>query len=532
MADPLTEFINASSFSQSTAQAYQDRLPRNSVAAASVAAVPVATPVAAAARNQILDTAIQGGVRVITVQGPPGPQGPQGAIGPQGETGLRGPTGAQGPQGDQGPSPSLSIGSVTLGSASASITEVSTAAYELDLVLPAGGGGASVTVADSPPSEAYEGNLWLENTTGRFLVYVGGGWLSVGGRPGPIGYTGSKGDKGDTGNPGLAYDVTTASTGYFALPVGTDEEKPETAQDGFTRINATTNALEIYYEGSWTVVKRLGFSVTSTTTVPYVDGEYQYFEFLTAGETYGFTVAGEGEISILVVGAGGGAGGGDVAAGSGGASGAAIVTTIPISAGDYSVYVGGGGGGGATSVASTGGGTAGINGGGRGGNAGSGGSSGGGGGGGGWSGIKISASASTYLAVAGGGAGGGGANEGSANETTNYGGGNGTQRTDGVMTGANGTDFSGDGGGWGGSGGGFVGGAGGTTHGGGSNYVTPSAIGTVTTPGNNVTNSTTGGATPIFLFGPYTNTTQSYGRGGNANSNAGTDGVVIIRVQV
>lgn len=540
MPTNLDLYLQQAQITGDTAQDFQDRLPRNPTAVApqiTASTVTASELTVVGAADQVIPApvSIQGGVRVISVQGPQGAQG---------YTGSRGAQGLQGPQGPQGINAEIVAGTVTEGAELAvNLVAESPTRSVLNLTLPTPSQAA--TVSSTAPLDPEPGRLWLNDQTGRLLAYVGGGWLSTGGPQGATGYVGSQGDvgytgsqglKGDPGDPGAAadvYDTATASTGFFSLPVGDDAARPLTPADGYTRINTVSDSLEVYYAGQWNVIKRLGFEVTSTTVTAYDYLGYRYFEFTELSTPLGFTVTGgDGEIEILAVGAGGGAGGSDGPSGSGGAGGAAVIATLTVSAGDYSVYVGGGGGGGASGVAGTGGGTAGVNGGGRGGNAGTGGSSGGGGGGGGWSGIFHNSS-STYLAVAGGGAGGGGANEGAANETTNYGGGNGSQRTDSVMTGGNGTDFSGDGGGWGGGGGGFAGGLGGTSMGGGSNHVAIAGSSNITiTPGNDVSNSPTGGATPEFIFGNINSGNRTWGKGGNANSNAGNQGAVVIRVPI
>ena len=72
------------------------------------------------------------------------------------------------------------------------------------------------------------------------------------------------------------------------------------------------------------------------------DGIYAVHTFTESGT---FTVAGEGEVEILVV-AGGGGGGGSAMGGGGGAGGVIITGNYPLVAGSYEVVVGAGGTGG------------------------------------------------------------------------------------------------------------------------------------------------------------------------------------------
>jgi hypothetical protein len=44
-----------------------------------------------------------------------------------------------------------------------------------------GGGGASVTVSDTAPATAAEGDLWFKSDTGVLAVYYGTAWVEIGG---------------------------------------------------------------------------------------------------------------------------------------------------------------------------------------------------------------------------------------------------------------------------------------------------------------------------------------------------------------
>lgn len=47
----------------------------------------------------------------------------------------------------------------------------------------AGGGGASVTISDTPPASPTAGNLWFESDTTKTYIYYGSAWVEVGSIP-------------------------------------------------------------------------------------------------------------------------------------------------------------------------------------------------------------------------------------------------------------------------------------------------------------------------------------------------------------
>lgn len=42
-----------------------------------------------------------------------------------------------------------------------------------------GGGGSSVTVSDTKPTTASEGDLWFDSLSGRFFIYYDSFWIEV-----------------------------------------------------------------------------------------------------------------------------------------------------------------------------------------------------------------------------------------------------------------------------------------------------------------------------------------------------------------
>jgi hypothetical protein len=57
-----------------------------------------------------------------------------------------------------------------------------------------------------------------------------------------------------TANPSAISDIANTSTGALGFPVGTTAQRNGTPVNGMTRINSTTNVLEVYYNGSWVTI--------------------------------------------------------------------------------------------------------------------------------------------------------------------------------------------------------------------------------------------------------------------------------------
>lgn len=164
------------------------------------------------------------------IQGPAGAtgaQGPQGVTGPKGDTGLQGPKGDTGSQGAQGTAATITVGSVTQGTAVAVTNSGSATAAVFDFVLqkgdtgPAGPAGAkgdpgtgvtikgSVANAAALPATATPGDMYIAADTGHGHVWGGSAFTDVGPIRGP---QGEKGDKGDTGAQGVKGAAGTAAT--------------------------------------------------------------------------------------------------------------------------------------------------------------------------------------------------------------------------------------------------------------------------------------------------------------------------------
>jgi hypothetical protein len=68
-----------------------------------------------------------------------------------------------------------------------------------------GGSGGGVTVSDTPPSSAEQGDIWFESDTGSFFVYYDSFWIETQseGLIGPAGPEGARGPSGPEGPQGV-----------------------------------------------------------------------------------------------------------------------------------------------------------------------------------------------------------------------------------------------------------------------------------------------------------------------------------------
>lgn len=155
--------------------------------------------------------------------GATGPQGPQGEQGIQGETGATGATGPQGPQGDAGPTgpqgdagtaATITIGSVTTGSAGSnvSVTNSGTStAATLNFTIPRGDTGSDAAVTAGTGIDVSAGEVSLNET-----FYV--------------------------------------STTHLQAAVGTTAQRPATPATGMIRFNTTTSRFEGYTGSGWVIL--------------------------------------------------------------------------------------------------------------------------------------------------------------------------------------------------------------------------------------------------------------------------------------
>ena len=102
----------------------------------------VSSGTAAAVTANPTDTGIS--LDFVVPVGPAGPQGesgltgPQGPAGPQGERGETGPQGELGPQGPAGTTPTVTVGTVSSGTAAAVTANPTDTGISLDFVVPVG----------------------------------------------------------------------------------------------------------------------------------------------------------------------------------------------------------------------------------------------------------------------------------------------------------------------------------------------------------------------------------------------------------
>ena len=134
--------------------------------------------------------------------------------------------------------------------------------------------------------------------------------------------------------------ATPAGTEVLKVPVGTTLERPGSPVDGDTRVNSTTNYLEIYYDGQWTGVRYIGAVQAFGGTIGYF-GAYKVHTFTTSGVFEVQSIPDTGiTLEYLMVG-GGGSGGDDIAGGGGG--GDVKTGTISATVGSFTIEIGAGG---------------------------------------------------------------------------------------------------------------------------------------------------------------------------------------------
>lgn len=185
----------------------------------------------------------------------------------------------------------------------------------------AGTGGLALPsgTTASRPATAATGTIRNNTTTGMLEYYNGTSWLPV----------------------GSVYDMDTTSTGYFDLPSGTTAQRPVTANNGYLRINTSTNYLEVYYNNVWFNLEYIG-SLTATGGNITINGNYKTHTFTTSG-TFTVTDGAPGStVEALLI--GGGGAGGTGYGGGGGAGGYYYNEFMIVNPGTaYTINVGAGG---------------------------------------------------------------------------------------------------------------------------------------------------------------------------------------------
>ena len=67
-------------------------------------------------------------------------------------------------------------------------------------------------------------------------------------------------------------------TGYLGMPVGTTAQRPGSPAVGYTRVNSSTNYLEMYYNGTWVNLIYIGVVSATGGTITY-DGNFKIHTF-------------------------------------------------------------------------------------------------------------------------------------------------------------------------------------------------------------------------------------------------------------
>jgi len=153
--------------------------------------------------------------------------------------------------------------------------------------------------------------------------------------------------------PAAVSDQQNTSTGYLNLPSGTTAQRPGTAYAGATRLNTTTNYLEVYNSGNWVNLIYVGIITATYTGTPTISsaGGYTTAAFNSSG-TFTVTNAPAGAVLELLVVAGGG-GGGNTMGGGGGAGGLIYTAAFnPTLNSAYTITIGAGGAGAASRTVS------------------------------------------------------------------------------------------------------------------------------------------------------------------------------------
>jgi len=223
--------------------------------------------------------------------------------------------------------------------------------------------GGSATISGTAPASPTDGAFWLNSETGDLYTYGPGGWIVVGAsfsgsysdltnKPtlATVATTGSYTDltnKPTSTTPATVSDQANTSTGYFGIPSGTTTQRPVTGITGATRINTTTNYLEVYYNGSWVSMQYIGLisATYSGATLSY-SGNYILLTYTGTTGTFTPTVVPAGATVDYVIVGGGGTGGIDQ--GGGGGAGGYLTGSITVAQQAYPITIGGV----ATSIAS------------------------------------------------------------------------------------------------------------------------------------------------------------------------------------
>ena len=139
-------------------------------------------------------------------------------------------------------------------------------------------------------------------------------------------------------------NTTINDTGYLGMPVGTTAQRPSSPAVGYTRVNSSTNYLEMYYNGTWVNLIYIGVVSATGGTITY-DGNFKIHTFTNSGTFQVIDAPVGATVEVLAVAGGGGSGGhygGNYEGGAGGGGGY-LNSSVNISVTSYAITVGGGG---------------------------------------------------------------------------------------------------------------------------------------------------------------------------------------------
>ena len=101
-------------------------------------------------------------------------------------------------------------------------------------------------------------------------------------------------------------NTTINDTGFLGLPVGTTAQRPVSPATGYTRVNSSTSALEVYFNSTW-VNAALLQAITATGGTITTSGIYKIHTFTTSGTFAVTAVSSNATVEVLIVGGGGAA---------------------------------------------------------------------------------------------------------------------------------------------------------------------------------------------------------------------------------
>lgn len=155
-------------------------------------------------------------------------------------------------------------------------------------------GGSNVTVSDTAPTPASEGDLWFESDTSLTFIYYNSSWVEIGPQPatGPTGPTGATGPAGGPTGPTGITGATGATGATGPTGIGATGATGPTGLTGATGMGATGATGPTGLVGSTgpaggpTGPTGLGYVVTSTSSVVFEGLGTKSFTLNTPNHAY------------------------------------------------------------------------------------------------------------------------------------------------------------------------------------------------------------------------------------------------------